>query len=212
MLNSWNKVLHKKRAIRIRLRSKSIILGCYLVFDLSNLDFFLNVQLSRGRVWPVRGATGGWWRWRWRRWCWWRQWQWRKCEFLVVRFPVWYINCPSVDVYLVIWLSYLCVVKTSHWCLTKNVFPVTFRVLWFEIESYLCVWLFGLLWCPCRLLRLSHSDKKGGGECKLKRTELDYVEQKNVLHILIDVRYMITSLLWSDDVSDYHWAQNITLA
>lgn len=38
------------KAIRIRLRSKSIILGCYLVFDLSNLDFFLNVQLSRGRV------------------------------------------------------------------------------------------------------------------------------------------------------------------
>ena len=43
-------MLHKKRAIRIRLRSKSIILSCYLVFDLSNLDFFLNVQLSRGRV------------------------------------------------------------------------------------------------------------------------------------------------------------------
>ena len=41
-------MLHKKRAIRIRLRSKSIILSCYLVFDLSNLDFLSKCATKQG--------------------------------------------------------------------------------------------------------------------------------------------------------------------
>ena len=47
--------------------------------------------------------------------------------------------------------------------------------------------------------------------CKLKNDELDYVEQRNVSHMLIYVWRTITSLLWTDDVSDNYWAQNIPL-